>query len=135
MSVEDKGNGPGRGEISPEERELIRQRSSEIGRKLEAVKAKTTPVDEAANRRRGAAFGKAFSFAAELIVGVVVGGLLGWALDRYFGTAPWLLVLFVMLGFTAGLLNVIRSAQRAQAENEASQLAAPSVTDGEDDDK
>jgi ATP synthase protein I len=135
MSPEDKGNGQDGGDISPEDRAAIRQRSSEIGRKLDAVKAKTAPADQADNRRRGAAFGKAFSFAAELIVGVAAGGLLGWALDRYFGTAPWAMVLFVMLGFAAGLLNVIRSAQRAQAENEAAQLAAPSVTDDEDDDK
>ena len=136
MSAEGKGNGPGRGELSPEEREAIRQRSTDIGRKLEAVKARNAPAgNEDDNRRRGQAFGKAFSFAAELIVGVVFGGLVGWGLDRYFGTRPWLLVLFVVLGFAAGLLNVIRNAQAAQAENEALQRASPSVTDDDDDEK
>lgn len=132
MSDEGKGNGPGRGSISPEDREVIRQRSSEIGKELEAVKARNAPAGSAEEARRSSAFGKALSFAAELVVGVVFGGVVGWGLDRVFGTAPWLMVLFVILGFAAGLLNVIRAAQKAQAENEALQRAAPSVADDDD---
>jgi ATP synthase protein I len=64
-----------------------------------------------------------------------VGGFIGWALDRILGTKPWLLVLFVALGFAAGLLNVIRAAQKAQAEAVASQLATPSVSDDDEDDR
>ena len=75
------------------------------------------------------AYGPAFKFAGELLVGVVVGGGLGWALDKQFGTAPWLMVLLVILGFAAGLLNVVRAAQQAQAKNEPLQRAAPSVKD------
>ena len=137
MSANDgKGEGPGRGQITPEDREAIRQRSSDIGKKLDAVQAKRAPaVDETTRRQQSASYGKAFSFAAELLVGVAAGGLLGWALDRYFGTAPWLMVLFVILGFAAGLLNVVRGAQKAEAENEALQRAAPSVPDDDDDDK
>ena len=77
--------------------------------------------------------GPAFKFAAELIVGVVVGGGLGWALDRQFGTAPWLMIVLVILGFAAGLLNVVRAAQEAQAKNEPLQKAAPSVKDDDDE--
>ena len=64
-----------------------------------------------------------------------MGGFIGWALDRLFGTAPWLMVLFVALGFAAGMLNVIRGAQKAQAEAAASQLAMPSVADDDEDDR
>ena len=134
MSAEDKGDGPGRGQISPEDREAIRQRSTDIGRQLDAVKARNAPVGEV-DRRRGAAFGKAFSFAAELIVGVAFGAAIGWGLDRYFGTKPWLMVLFVILGFAAGLMNVIRRAQEAEAQNADLQRSAPSVPDDEDADK
>ena len=133
MSAEGKGQDPGHGQISPEEREAIRKRSSDIGKKLDAVNARQADVDEAGRRRQQSAFGQAFRYAAELIVGVAVGGFLGWALDRHFGTAPWLMILLVVLGFGAGLLNVIRAAQKAQAENEASQLAAPSIADDDDD--
>lgn len=124
----------GRGQISPEEREAIRQRSADIGKKLDAVKARRAGADPEAERARQLAYGQAFRYAGELIVGVVVGGALGWALDRQFGTAPWLMILLVVLGFAAGLLNVIKAAKKAQALNEASQLAAPSVA-GDDDEK
>ena len=141
MSDEDKGKGPGRGDLSPEVRADIRQRSSEIGKKLEAVKVRKAGAAGAGaggsgggGRGSQGSFGHAFEFAAYLVVGVIAGVLFGNFLDGQFGTAPWLLVLFMILGFSAGLLNVIRAAQKAQAENEASQLAAPSVADTEDDD-
>lgn len=135
MAGKGSGQEPGRGEISPEDRAAIRQRSEDIGRKLDAVQRRGKQADDEAARRRGAAFGQAFGYAAHLIVGVGVGGFIGWMLDQHFGTAPWLLILFVVLGFAAGLLNVIRAAQKAQAENEALQRAAPSVADDDDDEK
>lgn len=133
MSADGKGNSPGHGQISQEDREAIRRRSSEIGQKLDARKAKRDEADRVDNLARQTAFGQASRYAADLIVGVGLGGVLGWALDRQFGTAPWLMVLLVILGFAAGLLNVIRAAKKAQAENEALQRAAPSVTDDEED--
>jgi ATP synthase protein I len=133
MSAAGKGNGPGRGEISPEQREAFRKRSDAIGQRLDEVKGRRAPPPSGDGRARGEAFAKAFRFVAELIAGVGVGGFIGWALDRQFGTAPWLLVLFVALGFAAGLTNVIRGAQKAQAEALAAQLAAPSVKDDEED--
>lgn len=139
MSADDKGASPqhsaGTGQISPEDREAIRQRSSELGKKLDAINAKKAEAERQLETARQTAFGQAFKYSAELIVGVGVGGVLGWALDRQFGTAPWLMILLVILGFAAGLLNVIRSATKAQAENEAQQRAAPSVKDDEDDDR
>ncbi len=68
-----------------------------------------------------------------MIVGVAVGGFIGWALDNQFGTAPWLMIVLVVFGFAAGLLNVIRAAKKAQAENEAAQRAAPSVAVDDDE--
>ena len=133
MSADGKGNSPGHGQISPEDREAIRKRSSEIGQKLDARKAKRDEAERVDNLARQTAFGQATRYAADLIVGVALGGVLGWALDQQFGTAPWLMVLLVILGFAAGLLNVIRAAKKAQAENEALQRAAPSVRDDEDE--
>ena len=133
MSADGKGNSPGHGQISPEDREAIRKRSSEIGQKLDARKAKRDEAERVDNLARQTAFGQATRYAADLIVGVALGGVLGWALDQQFGTAPWLMVLLVILGFAAGLLNVIRAAKKAQAENEALQRAAPSVKDDDED--
>jgi ATP synthase protein I len=132
MSVNGKGQRPEDGDISPEDREAIRQRSAELGRKLDALKSQRTTTDKPTGEFQQPAFGPAFKFAGELIVGVVVGGGIGWALDKQFGTAPWLMVVLVILGFAAGLLNVVRSAQRAQAQNEPLQRAAPSVKDDDE---
>jgi ATP synthase protein I len=133
MSADGKGQRPEGGEISPEDREAIRQRSTEIGRKLDALKSQRTRAEVPAGEVQQSAYGPAFKFAGELIVGVVVGGGIGWALDKQFGTAPWLMIVLVILGFAAGLLNVVRAAQRAQAQNEPLQRAAPSVKDDADE--
>jgi ATP synthase protein I len=130
MAPSEDKSGPGHGELSPEDREAFRRRAADLGTKLEQVKAQRTPPPE--RTQRGAAYGRAMKIAAELVVGILVGGFLGRVLDEYFGTAPWLLVLFLLLGFAAGLLNVVRSARRMQAEAEPMQRSAPSVTDDDD---
>lgn len=135
MSADGEGHSPRHGEISPEDRAAIRKRSEALGQKLDAVKAKQAEAEAKENQARQTAFGQAFRYAAELVVGVGFGGGLGWVLDGYLGTRPWFMILLVILGFAAGLLNVIRAAQRAQAENEALQKAAPSVDDDDDEDR
>jgi ATP synthase protein I len=55
-------------------------------------------------------FARGMRLSAELVGGVVVGFLLGWLFDRLLGTSPWGLIVFLLLGFTAGVLNVMRSA-------------------------
>ncbi|HET6389719.1 AtpZ/AtpI family protein [Hyphomicrobium sp.] len=133
MSADGKGQRPESGQISHEDREAIRKRSAEIGQKLDALHSKKAERARAGRSSAGgpqqSAYGAAFKFAAELLVGVIVGGGLGWALDRQFGTAPWLMVLWVIIGFAAGLLNVVRAAQEAQTKNAPLQRAAPSVKD------
>lgn len=44
----------------------------------------------------------------EFMSGTVVGLLIGYGLDRYFETTPWFLLIFTILGFAAGILNVYR---------------------------
>ena len=132
MSANGKDHSSGDGKISPEDREAIRRRSEELGQKLDALKTRRAPAGGPAAKSPQSAYGPAFKFAAELIVGVIVGGGLGWALDRQFGTAPWLMVVLVIVGFAAGLLNVVRSAQEAQKRNEPLQKAAPSIVDDDE---
>jgi len=52
----------------------------------------------------------AMRLGAEFVAGVAVGAALGWGFDRLVGTSPWGLIVFVLLGFGAGLLSVMRSA-------------------------
>jgi ATP synthase protein I len=57
-----------------------------------------------------AGFGYALRLSSEFIAGIVVGAGLGWIIDRVAGTSPWGLIVFLLLGFVAGVLNVLRSA-------------------------
>lgn len=111
----------------------MRSRASGLGRRLDEVRARKAPV-ERANGARGRAYGEAFKIVADLVVGVAVGGGIGWVLDRQLGTKPWLLVVCLMLGFAAGMSNVLRTARKMQAEAEPLQRAAKSVEDDEDED-
>jgi ATP synthase protein I len=55
-------------------------------------------------------FARGFRLSSELVAGVAVGALLGWMLDRWLDISPWGLIVFLMLGFAAGVLNVMRAA-------------------------
>ena len=56
------------------------------------------------------AIARGFRLSSELVAGVVVGAAIGWALDHWLGISPWGMIVFVLLGFAAGVLNVMRSA-------------------------
>jgi ATP synthase protein I len=55
-------------------------------------------------------YARGFRLSSELVAGVLVGAGLGWLIDRLLGIAPWGLIVFLLLGFAAGVLNVMRSA-------------------------
>jgi ATP synthase protein I len=55
-------------------------------------------------------YAKGFRLSSELVAGVVVGAGIGWLIDRWLGVSPWGLIVFVLLGFAAGVLSVMRSA-------------------------
>lgn len=54
----------------------------------------------------------AFRLATEMVAALFVGGAIGWFLDRWWGTRPWLLLVFLTLGTAAGTLNAYRASQR-----------------------
>jgi ATP synthase protein I len=56
------------------------------------------------------AMARGFRLSTELVAAVVVGALIGWVLDRWLGISPWGLIVFLLLGFAAGVLNVMRAA-------------------------
>lgn len=56
-----------------------------------------------------AGFGQAMKLSSEFIAGVAVGAGIGWLIDTMAGTSPWGLIVFLLLGFAAGVLNVLRS--------------------------
>jgi ATP synthase protein I len=62
------------------------------------------------NVQTGRAMSMGFRVLTEFVAGVVVGGLLGWQFDKWFGTQPFLLIIMSMLGAAAGFWNVYRIA-------------------------
>lgn len=58
-------------------------------------------------------------YAMEIAVATVVGGAIGWQLDRWLGTKPWLAILFLLLGLAAGFFNLLRAVNRETAEAKA----------------
>jgi ATP synthase protein I len=61
------------------------------------------------------ALGQAFRLSAEFVSGVVAGGIVGWIVDRLAGTSPWGLIVCLILGFCAGMLNLMRAAGLVRA--------------------
>ena len=61
--------------------------------------------------------GNAFKLGTELVAAVSVGTIIGFILDSWFDTKPWLIITFFFLGAVAGILNVIRAAKRMQKED------------------
>jgi ATP synthase protein I len=104
--------------MTPEERAEFEGRISELGERLDKVKAQRRAEAEAdldaEMRGRGMAYG--MRMAAELVAAVIVGGAIGYGLDRWLGSTPWLFLLFFVLGFAAGVLNVVRAYEKMQKE-------------------
>ena len=78
----------------------LRERTPKEG---EDVRGGATPTQTA--------YGFAFRVGVELVAALVVGGGIGWLLDRWLGTLPLFLIIFFLLGSIAGLLNVFRAAK------------------------
>jgi ATP synthase protein I len=73
-------------------------------------KAQTDETGSADNASRASAMAVGLRLSSELVAGVVVGTILGWGFDRLLSTSPWGLIVFMLLGFVAGVINVMRSA-------------------------
>ena len=65
-----------------------------------------------AGRGPASPLGFGFRIGIELVSALVVGVGIGWLLDRWLGTQPWLLLLFFLLGSVAGVMNVYRTVSR-----------------------
>ena len=84
--------------------------------RLEIAKSKIKKKVLADNEKKGSFMGSAFKLGTELIAAVAVGTIIGFILDSWFDTKPWLIIIFFFLGAIAGMLNVIRTANRMQKE-------------------
>jgi ATP synthase protein I len=86
----------------------------ELDAKLRAARAGTRINDRQETRNgagMGAGAGLGVRIGVELVAGIAVGTLIGYALDAWLGTRPWLMVLFFFLGATASVVNMYRAAK------------------------
>ncbi len=106
------------GEMSPQERTQFEERISELGDRLDRVRSQREAERhgdaDAEMRGRGMAYG--MRMAADLVASVIVGGVIGWGLDWVLGSRPWLFLLFFLVGFVAGIRNLLRTYERMQRE-------------------
>lgn len=136
MTNEPKGDAPGKGALSPEDRAAIERRLEGLGDRLEKIRsedaAKAEAEEDARMHSRGMAYG--LRMASELVGAVLVGGLIGFGIDKLLGTVPWFFLFFFVLGLIAGIRNVIRGFERLQAEI-AAKARGDIGTDIRDDDE
>ena len=67
--------------------------------------------------RNSSSMGSAFKLSTDLVAHVAVGTIIGFILDSWFDTKPWLIIIFFFLGSISGILNVIKTAKKMQEKN------------------
>ncbi len=90
--------------------EAARERKGAHGRA-----ARDTDAEAGPGRSQASGLALAWRIISELVAGVAVGAGIGWLLDRWLETRPWLMVTFLFLGMAAGCYNVFRVAQGYEA--------------------
>ena len=89
----------------------------EFKTRLKIAKSKLKKELDDDKEKRGSFMGNAFKLGTELVAAVAVGTIIGFILDSWFDTKPWLMITFFFLGAAAGMLNVIRTANKMQKED------------------
>ena len=93
----------------------LRARMNALSAKIDAQRGKPAAGGEgeresaASARGWGRAMSLGFRVVTELVAGIVVGGGIGWLLDKWLSTSPFLLILFLLLGTAGGFWNIIRA--------------------------
>lgn len=81
-----------------------------LSERIKAAKAAREDKPDESGTAKYAALSLAWRMVVELLAGTGIGFAMGWGLDDLFGTKPWLMVVFGLLGFAAGAKTAISSA-------------------------
>ncbi len=97
-----------------EDDRLLVKRLHRLEEKIEAARKEELRDEDhkSSDAPSGSGLTRALGLSAEVVGAVGVGVAIGIGLDWLLGTSPWALIIFFMLGFTAGVLNLIREARR-----------------------
>ena len=100
--------------VTPNDEAALSARLKSLGQRLDQANPGSSRGTDTSFASRSAAdhsaFARGFRLSSELVAGVLVGAALGWLIDRWLGSLPWGMFVFSLLGFTAGVLNVMRQA-------------------------
>lgn len=94
-------------------------------REAQAATEQTRQVDVSGMSR-------GFRLASEFVAAVIVGAGLGWLIDSFLSTRPWATIVLLLLGFAAGVLNVVRATREMNAAT-AVPKDTPALRDDEDE--
>jgi ATP synthase protein I len=95
----------------PDEEADLSARLQRLGQRLDQQKGTSRQVESGSSSKSDpSALARGFRLSTELVGGVAVGAFIGWALDRWLGISPWGMIVFLLLGFAAGVINVMRAA-------------------------
>jgi ATP synthase protein I len=115
--AEDTNSGKsGNRDQSSSDEAALSARLGNLDQRLSKIKdSRKTETDQSGNEQdtahaKASAMAMGFRLSSELVVGVLAGAALGWGFDRLLSTSPWGLIVFLLLGFTAGVINVMRAA-------------------------
>src|ERR1700738_4924385 len=101
---------------SPSDEAALSARLGSLDHRLSEIRdSQKIRTDQPANgsgdgAARASAMARGFRLSSELVAGVVVGAAIGWGFDRLLSTSPFGFIVFFLLGFVAGVVNVVRSA-------------------------
>ena len=96
----------------PSDEADLSARLRRLGDRLDQVQA-NQPAESTPDVSRGpdrSGMARGLRLSSELVGGVLVGGAIGYALDHWLGIRPWGVIVFVLLGFAAGIVNLMRAA-------------------------
>ncbi|MBW8788576.1 F0F1 ATP synthase assembly protein [Rhizobium leguminosarum] len=98
--------------MADDREESLEKRRAQLGAELatKRVEAGVEHASEAQAEVSRKGYAQAMKLSSEFIAAILVGAFLGYVLDRFVGTAPWGMIVLLLLGFCAGVLNVLRSA-------------------------
>ena len=82
--------------------------------RLQIAKNKISKKNFYKKTQNSTSIGAAFKLSTELVSAVAVGTIIGFILDKTFGTKPWLILIFFFVGVIAGIMNVFKSAKNMQ---------------------
>ena len=90
------------------------KKSNDLKTRLKIAKDKIDKKSLNNDNNQPASLGMALKLSTEMVAAVLVGTIIGYILDSWFDSKPWLIIIFFFVGAAAGITNVVRSAKLMQ---------------------